>query len=117
MAIMPKKQLTYFKTMRLRTGLMQSDVAALVGTSAAQISRIECDRCVPTTKQLLALSFIYDKKCVELMAGYAERLAACVQRSARLRKTHVCRDVTAKRSLLRTQTMAAIGRRLRNNLP
>lgn len=93
---MPKKQLTYFRTMRLKSGLTQADIAALIGTSPSQISRIEGNRCIPTCRQLLALSIIYGHTACDLMAGYVERLASDVDRCAQSRDAAIGQDITAR---------------------
>lgn len=92
---------------------MQADLAALIGASVSQISRIECDRCLPTTQQLLALCIVYGKDCRELMSGHAGSFTRSIQRDARDRSQHVRRDIAAQRAQQRAHHLAQIGKRLR----
>lgn len=116
MATMPKKQLTYFRTMRLKSGLIQTDVAALIGTSASQISRIEGNHCIPTAQQLLALVLIYDAHGSDLMAGHTLTLARTISQRATQRSGVVERDIVARHAVSRVTHMRSIRRRL-TNLP
>ncbi len=79
---MPPSRLdNYLKTYRKRSGLSQSEIAFLLGRkSAAQVSRYEQRRSVPSLFTALACSAMLGVPPEELFAGLQQKAAAAVAR-------------------------------------
>ncbi|WP_127520010.1 helix-turn-helix transcriptional regulator [Mesorhizobium sp. Z1-4] len=70
---------------RRKAGLLQADVAHLLGIERARICDMEKGRLLPTADQLVALSLIYGKSLDALLAGFLdETVDSLVERLQRL---------------------------------
>jgi len=65
--------------MRLKLGLKQKDVAALLHVSPGMFSKIEGRKQLPNVSQLIALEMIYAKDGQYLLNGLAETLRAQIR--------------------------------------
>ncbi len=80
------KRKTYFKTIRLRSGLSQLDVAFLMGNNHHDhISKIESTILTPRLKTVCAYTIIFNVHHSELMPTYIEDLRTKIRTRARER--------------------------------
>lgn len=82
---MPGKKLSnYLRTIRMRSGLSQDEVAYLLGVeSGAEVSRHEMFHRVPTLKTALSYEVIFGVPVRELFAGEYEKVEADIQARAK----------------------------------
>jgi transcriptional regulator with XRE-family HTH domain len=86
---MPGKLISnYLRTIRMRSGLSQEEVAFLLGvTSGSEVSRHEMFRRIPTLKTALSYEIILGMPVRELFAGEYEKVEAEIKaRAAELAK-------------------------------
>jgi transcriptional regulator with XRE-family HTH domain len=89
---MPGKKLSnYLRTIRMRSGLSQDEVAYLLGVeSGAEVSRHETFRRMPTLKTALSYEVIFGVSVRELFAGEYEK----VEEEIRARATELASRIS-----------------------
>ena len=83
---------------RQRSGLLGQDVATLLGTSRARLSKLENGYARPKVKELIGLSIVYDKPLDELFQLTASRLTEKLQ--DRLAQLTQAPETTARKATL-----------------
>lgn len=102
------------KVARRKAGLLQSDLAHLLGIDRRRVRRLEQGEQLPTVCEVLALSFVYGKPIEALTAGLIDELIG--QLVARLRTlpeaAATAEDEDDEPGFNRAHTLAELARRL-----
>lgn len=98
------------KVSRRKAGLLQADLAHLLGVDKRRICDLEKGRTLPTVDEITALSLIYGKPLESLLAGLLDE--AIDRLAARLQTLPRAADAQEEPGFNRAQMLADLARRL-----
>lgn len=104
---MSQHQKIYFRTVRLKTGLTQKDIAFLAGCGCNQVSKVERRLRNPSLRLILACSSIFGRNIVYLMPSMVSE----VERSVNIRAQVLLREIKKqKRTKMNTARINSLKR-------
>ncbi len=105
---MSQYQKVYFKTVRLKAGLTQQDVAFLAGCGYYQISRVERQQRTPSIHLMMACRSIFDSNVAYLMPDMVAEVEHEVQKRARVLLRQIKKQKRTKKNTVRINSLQRI---------
>ena len=103
-----KTEKTYLRTGRLKAGLLQVDVAALLGESPARISHLERRERLPVLDEVLLLQVVYETGADILLGHHTKNLYQKLRRRARAHLRRISKDPGTAHKNARVQSLERI---------